>query len=98
MSQAVDASLTVQRLGDAKQVGARTGMSWRTVYRYADAGLMPWGLKIGTLRRWDLDEIERWISIFGKIRGTTGRSWSITSTSNPSPIRRRIRRIMVARR
>jgi predicted DNA-binding transcriptional regulator AlpA len=37
-------------------------MSWRTVYRYADAGLMPWGVKIGTLRRWDLDEIERWIN------------------------------------
>jgi hypothetical protein len=37
-------------------------MSWRTVYRYADAGLMPWGLKIGALRRWDLDEIERWIN------------------------------------
>jgi predicted DNA-binding transcriptional regulator AlpA len=38
------------------------GMSWRTVYRYADAGLMPYGLKIGTLRRWDLDEVERWIA------------------------------------
>jgi predicted DNA-binding transcriptional regulator AlpA len=37
-------------------------MSWRTVYRYADAGLMPWGFKIGTLRRWDMDEIERWIA------------------------------------
>jgi predicted DNA-binding transcriptional regulator AlpA len=49
------------RLGDAKQVGAVTGMSWRTVLRYADAGIMPWGLKIGSLRRWDLDEIERWI-------------------------------------
>jgi predicted DNA-binding transcriptional regulator AlpA len=50
-----------RRLGDAKQVGVITDMSWRTVLRYADAGLMPWGLKIGSLRRWDLDEIERWI-------------------------------------
>jgi predicted DNA-binding transcriptional regulator AlpA len=49
------------RLGDAKKVGTRLGMSWRTVYRYADSGLMPWGIKIGTLRRWDMDEIERWI-------------------------------------
>jgi predicted DNA-binding transcriptional regulator AlpA len=56
------AVLQGRRLGDAKAVGARVGMSWRTVYRYADAGLMPWGVKIGTLRRWDLDEIERWIS------------------------------------
>jgi hypothetical protein len=23
---------------------------------------MPWGVKIGTLRRWDLDELERWIN------------------------------------
>src|SRR5262245_27663785 len=51
-----------RRLGDAKQVGARTGMSWRTVYRYADAGLMPPGIKIGSLRRWDMDEIELWIT------------------------------------
>jgi predicted DNA-binding transcriptional regulator AlpA len=50
------------RLGDAKQVGARVGVSWRTVYRYADSGLMPRGLKIGTLRRWDMDQIETWIA------------------------------------
>jgi hypothetical protein len=23
---------------------------------------MPWGVKIGALRRWDMDEIERWIA------------------------------------
>jgi predicted DNA-binding transcriptional regulator AlpA len=63
MNSTEEAVLTPsQRLGDAKAVGVRVGMSWRTVYRYADAGLMPWGVKIGTLRRWDLDEIERWIS------------------------------------
>jgi predicted DNA-binding transcriptional regulator AlpA len=52
----------IRRLGGAKAVASRTGMSWRTVLRYADAGLMPWGYKIGTLRRWDMDEIERWIA------------------------------------
>ena len=44
------------------RASAYSGMSWRTVIRYADAGLMPWGCKIGTLRRWDMDEIERWIA------------------------------------
>ncbi len=63
MNPIAEPALTqTRRLGDAKTVGARVGMSWRTVYRYADAGLMPWGLKIGTLRRWDWDEIERWIN------------------------------------
>jgi hypothetical protein len=28
----------------------------------ADCGLMPWGVKLGALRLWDLDEIERWIA------------------------------------
>lgn len=50
-----------RRLGDVRQVSALTSMTWRTIYRYADAGLMPFGFKIGSLRRWDLDEIERWI-------------------------------------
>jgi hypothetical protein len=50
------------RLGDASAVGRRAGMSPRTVYRYADAGLMPWGVKVGHLRRWDMDLIERWIA------------------------------------
>jgi predicted DNA-binding transcriptional regulator AlpA len=52
----------VQRLGDAKAVEQLTGFSWRTVYRYADQGLMPFGYKIGSLRRWDLREIEDWIA------------------------------------
>jgi predicted DNA-binding transcriptional regulator AlpA len=51
-----------KRLADANAIAARTGMSARTVYRYADAGLMPWGHKIGSLRRWDMEEIERWIA------------------------------------
>jgi predicted DNA-binding transcriptional regulator AlpA len=50
------------RLGDAKQVGALLGCSWRHVLRMADRGLMPWGLKIGALRRWDMAEIEAWIA------------------------------------
>ena len=51
-----------QRLIDAKQVGVLARMSSRTVYRYADGGLMPWGVKIGHLRRWDAEVVNRWIA------------------------------------
>jgi hypothetical protein len=55
-------ALPASRLGDAKRVGTRLGCSWRHVLRLADRGLMPWGLKLGSLRRWDMDEIEVWIA------------------------------------
>ncbi|HYT87444.1 MAG TPA: hypothetical protein VEL76_01890 [Gemmataceae bacterium] len=61
------------RLGDAKQVGARLGCSWRHVLRMADRGLMPWGLKLGSLRRWNMDELERWIAAGCKPVRQTGR-------------------------
>ena len=51
----------VRQMLDCKQVASRLGCSWRTVLRLADAGEMPPGCKIGALRRWDADEIERWI-------------------------------------
>jgi excisionase family DNA binding protein len=47
---------------DARQVADRLGCSWRTVYRHADAGLMPMGVKIGALRRWSESEIQAWIA------------------------------------
>ena len=50
-----------KRLGSVKDVEAITSMDSRTILRYADSGRMPWGYKIGALRRWDLDEIEQWI-------------------------------------
>ncbi len=50
-----------KRLGCADDVGAMCGFSARHAYRMADQGLMPWGVKIGALRRWDLDEIDVWI-------------------------------------
>jgi predicted DNA-binding transcriptional regulator AlpA len=62
MSQTSSGSAPHQLLGDVKRVAAVTNMNWRTVYRYADAGLMPWGLKIGNLRRWNMAEIQNWIS------------------------------------
>jgi excisionase family DNA binding protein len=51
----------VRRLLAVKQVGDRLGCSWRHVLRLADAGKMPMGLKLGALRRWDADELEKWI-------------------------------------
>jgi hypothetical protein len=40
----------------------------------ADRGLMPWGLKLGALRRWDLDELEAWIKAGCKPVRQTGRA------------------------
>jgi predicted DNA-binding transcriptional regulator AlpA len=51
-----------RRMGDAKAVGRVLDLSWRTVYRLADAGKIPPGYKLGALRRWDLTEIEAFIA------------------------------------
>jgi predicted DNA-binding transcriptional regulator AlpA len=51
-----------RRLIDAKATGRVLGCSWRTVYRLADRGLIPAGLKLGSLRRWDVAEIEAFIA------------------------------------
>jgi excisionase family DNA binding protein len=51
-----------RHLIDAKEVARRLGCSWRHVLRLADAGLMPWGVKLGALRRWDSREIEEFIA------------------------------------
>ena len=51
-----------QRLGTKEDVGKLCSMAPRTVLRNADRGAMPWGVKIGALRRWDLDEVAAWIA------------------------------------
>jgi predicted DNA-binding transcriptional regulator AlpA len=51
-----------RRLIDSKEVGRLLGCSWRTVLRHADAGRIPWGIKLGALRRWDAVEIEAFIA------------------------------------
>jgi predicted DNA-binding transcriptional regulator AlpA len=50
-----------RRLIDARGVGRLLGCSWRTVLRLADAGRIPWGVKLGALRRWDLRQVEHFI-------------------------------------
>jgi predicted DNA-binding transcriptional regulator AlpA len=59
---------------DAKAVGVRLCCSWRTVIRLADQGKMPWGVKLGALRRWDAAEIESWIAGGCKPVPSTGRA------------------------
>jgi predicted DNA-binding transcriptional regulator AlpA len=46
---------------DAKEVGKKLKCSWRTVYRHADQGLIPLGVKVGSNRRWDAIELDNFI-------------------------------------
>ncbi len=50
------------RLIDAKEAGLKLGCSWRTVYRLADRGVIPTGVKLGALRRWDAADLDAFIS------------------------------------
>ena len=43
-------------------VAARLKCSWRHILRLADRGAMPAGVKLGALRRWRADEVERWLA------------------------------------
>lgn len=57
----IEAIAPRRQLLTARQVAERLGCSWRTIYRNADMGLMPFGVKIGAMRRWDADELDSWI-------------------------------------
>jgi excisionase family DNA binding protein len=50
------------RLLNVKEVASRLGCSWRTALRHADAGLIPFGIKLGGLRRWDVAELDDFIA------------------------------------
>jgi excisionase family DNA binding protein len=49
------------KLGDVRTVADKLGVSPRTVYRLADAGRMPQPLKLGSLVRWNLSQIDDWV-------------------------------------
>jgi excisionase family DNA binding protein len=53
---------TARRLIDVKEAGRVLGCHWRTVLRLADTGKVPWGIKLGALRRWDASELNAWIA------------------------------------
>lgn len=59
---AANATQAGRRLIDAKEVGRLLSCSWRHVLRLADEGALPWGFKLGRLRRWDLSKIEAFIA------------------------------------
>lgn len=50
-----------KRLLDGSASAEIAGCSLRHWLRMAGDGRAPKGVKLGALRRWDLDEIERWI-------------------------------------
>jgi excisionase family DNA binding protein len=53
---------TGRKLGNVRAVAEKLDCSHRHVYRMADAGRMPAPLRLASLVRWDLEEIDRWIA------------------------------------
>lgn len=45
---------------DVHDLARRFKTSSRHIYRMADSGRMPWGMKFGQLRRWSRRAIEIW--------------------------------------
>ncbi len=55
-------ALPVRRMIDVTALAKKLGCDPRTVYRLADGGKSPPGVKLGALRRWDEVEIDAWIA------------------------------------
>ena len=47
---------------DVRTVAAKYGADERSIFRWADAGKIPFGVKLGSLRRWDVSEIDAHIA------------------------------------
>lgn len=47
-----------KRLIDRHVVAAKYDADPRSIVRWADAGIIPRGIKLGSLRKWDADEID----------------------------------------
>lgn len=47
---------------DVRTVAAKYGADERSIFRWADAGKIPFGVKLGSLRRWDIGEIDAHIA------------------------------------
>ena len=47
---------------DVRIVAAKYGADARSIFRWADAGKIPFGVKLGSLRRWDVVEIDAHIA------------------------------------
>lgn len=51
-----------KRLIDKRIVAAKYDADPRSIVRWADAGVIPYGIKLGWLRKWDADEIDAHIA------------------------------------
>ena len=49
-------------MGDVRVLAQKYGCDKRSIFRWADAGKIPFGVKLGSLRRWDLSEIDAHIA------------------------------------
>lgn len=47
---------------DVRTVAAKYGADERSIFRWADAGKIPFGVKLGSLRRWDVADIDAHIA------------------------------------
>ena len=47
---------------DVRAVAQKYGADERSIFRWADCGRIPFGVKLGSLRRWDLAEIDSHIA------------------------------------
>lgn len=47
---------------DVEIVAQKYGADKRSIFRWADSGKIPFGTKLGSLRRWDLAEIDTHIA------------------------------------
>lgn len=60
---------------DVDVVAAKYDADKRSIFRWADAGRIPFGVKLGSLRRWDLSEIDTHIANGVKpVRTVTGKA------------------------
>lgn len=51
-----------KRLIDIQVVAAKYDADPRSISRWADTGIIPFGIKLGSLRKWDADEIDAHIA------------------------------------
>lgn len=51
-----------KRLIDKHIVAEKYDADPRSIVRWADAGIIPYGIKLGSLRKWDIDEIDSHIA------------------------------------
>ncbi len=47
---------------DVRIVAAKYSADERSIFRWADCGRIPFGIKLGSLRRWDVAEIDAHIA------------------------------------